>query len=137
MSEEKPASEAVDVPETPPARVEDDAPSGSPDVVFDALWKRVVENWDDDKPHQAILKFAIDGDRMPDLAGRYRKLRDDPERAARAQKKIDGIVIAATQMLMSMKTPPRTKTPWQWTASVAFVCLLVLTWLSYKILVRH
>lgn len=167
MSEEK--SEAIDVPDKPPARAEeerrgtdgsapgaadavpqdavpreerravpeDDAPSGAPDVVFDALWKRVVENWDDDKPHQAILKFAIDTERMPDLAGRYRKLRDDPDRAARAQKKIDGIVIAATQMLMSMKTPPRTKTPWQWTVSVAFVCLVVLTWLSYKVLVRH
>ena len=154
MSEEK--SETIDVSGKPPARVEEggphaggsapgvagadveeDAPSGIPDVVFDALWKRVVENWDDDKPHQAILKFAIDTERMPDLAGRYRKLRDDPERAARAQKKIDGIVIAATQMLMSMKTPARTKTPWQWTVSVAFICLLVLTWLSYKILVRH
>ena len=143
MSDEKRASEAVDPPEeevsptASGARIDDEAPTGSPDVVFDTLWKRVVENWDDDKPHQAILKFAIDSERMPDLAGRYRKLRDDPEKAARAQKKIDGIVIAATQMLMSMKSPPRTKTPWQWTASVAFVCLLILTWLSYKILVRH
>jgi hypothetical protein len=117
---------------------DDDAPTGSPDGIFDGLWKRVVERWDEDKPHQAILKFAIDTQRLPDLAGRYRKLKDDPAKEARAQKKIDGIVIAATQMLMSMKTTPRPKIPWQWTASVAVVCFLVLIWLTYKVVLhRH
>ena len=115
----------------------DEEDLGDPDVLFDALWKRVIEQWDDDKPHQAILKFSIDNQRLPDLAGRYRKLKDDPAKEARAQKKIDGIVVAATQMLMGMKTPPRPKLPWQWTASVAIVCLFVLVWLTYKILGRH
>lgn len=120
-------------------RLVDEPPiaSGDPNVLFDALWKRVIEQWDDDKPHQAILKFAIDTQRLPDLAGRYRKLKDDPTKAARAQKKIDGIVVAATQMLMSMKTPPRPKMPWQWTASFALFCLFVIAWLAYKVLARH
>lgn len=114
-----------------------DLPQSDGDVVFDALWKRVIEEWDDDKPHQAILKFAIDSQRLPDLAGRYRKLKEDPAKEARAKKKIDGIVVAATQMLMSTKAPVRTKLPWQWTAAFAFLCLFVLTWLAYKILGHH
>ena len=31
------------------------------DLVFDTLWKRVLEAWDDDKPHVAILDYAIRG----------------------------------------------------------------------------
>ena len=110
---------------------------GSPDANFDALWLRVTEAWDDDKPHQAALSYALQTDKLPDIAGRYRKLLDDPEKGARAKKKIDGIVIAATQLLMATKTPPRGKLPWQWTASLAAVFVLVVAFLAYKILLRH
>jgi len=109
----------------------------SPDAVFEALWKRVLEAWDDDKPHTAALSYALDKQKLPDIAGRYRKLMDDPEKGARAKKKVDGIVVAATQMLMATKTPPRAKVPWQWTASVAAVCVLIVAFLAYKILLRH
>jgi hypothetical protein len=106
----------------------------SPDAVFEALWKRVLEAWDDDKPHQAALTYALQTERLPDIAGRYRKLIDDPDKGARAKKKIDGIVVAATQLLLATKTPPREKVPWQWTASVAAVFVLVVSFLAYKIL---
>jgi hypothetical protein len=109
----------------------------SPDALFEALWTRVLEAWDDDKPHQAILAHAIDKQMLPELAGRYRALKDDAEKGARAQKKIDGIVLAATQIMMAMKTPPRTKTPWQWTASAALFFALVCAWLFYKLFGPH
>jgi hypothetical protein len=107
------------------------------DAMFEALWGRVLEAWEDDKPHAAALSHAIEHEMLPVIAGRYRKLVDDPEKGARAKKKIDGIVVAATQMLMATKTPERTKLPWQWTASVAVVFVLVVTFLAYKILLRH
>jgi hypothetical protein len=107
------------------------------DIVFDTLWGRVLEAWDDDKPHHAALDYALKTQRLPNLAGKYRALVDDPEKGARAQKKIDGIVVAATQMMMATKTPPRTKTPWQWTLSVAIISALVCGWLFYKLFVRH
>ncbi len=49
-------------------------------------------------PHQAALTYALQTERLPDIAGRYRALLDDPEEGARAKKKIDGIVVAATQL---------------------------------------
>jgi hypothetical protein len=108
----------------------------APDAIFNALWRRVIEAWDDDKPHQAALGYAIEHEMLPEIAGRYRALLDDPEKAPRAKKKIDGIVIAATQMLMSTKTPPREKVPWQWTASAAAFFVIVVAFLAYKLLVR-
>ena len=108
-----------------------------PDVVFQALWKRVIEAWDDDKPHQAALSYAISNEMLPEIAGRYRKLMDDPEKSARAKKKLDGIVLAATQMLMATKTPPREKVPWQWTASAAVFMVVVLSFLAYKVFGHH
>lgn len=107
------------------------------DAVLDGLWKRVLEAWDDDKPHQAALTYALQTEKLPVIAGRYRKLADDPAKGPRAKKKIDGIVVAATQLLMATKTPPREKVPWQWTASVAVVFVLVVSFLAYKILLRR
>src|SRR4051812_28144956 len=70
----------------------------SADAIFDALWGRVVEAWDEDKPHQAILDHALRSQGLPRLAGLYRSLADDPVKGPRAKKKMDGIVAAATQM---------------------------------------
>jgi hypothetical protein len=110
---------------------------GDKDAVFELLWKRTLEAWEDDKPHRAILEHALASEKLPDLAGRYRALKDDPDKGTRAQKKIDGIVVAATQLLMATKTPPRTRTPWQWTASAAFVFAVVCAWLFYQLFVPH
>jgi hypothetical protein len=110
---------------------------GDRDAVFEALWKRTLEAWDDDKPHAAILDHAIKNEKLPELAGRYRALKDDPEKGARAQKKIDGIIVAATQMLMATKTPPRTKTPWQWNAAAFAIFLIVCGWLVYQLFIPH
>ena len=106
---------------------------GDEGAIFEALWERALEAWDDDKPHVAILEHALRTESLPELAGRYRALKDDPAKGPRAQKKIDGIVVAATQMLMATKTPPRTKTPWQWTAAAAIVFGLVCAFLFYQL----
>lgn len=131
-SPEEPAAEPAAEPSA-----EDLAELGDRDALFEALWKRCLEAWDDDKPHQAILQHALKSEKLPDLAGRYRALKDDPEKKARAEKKLDGIVAAAMQMMMMTKTPAVTKTPWQWTASVAVVCVVVIAWLAWKVLFRH
>ena len=109
------------------------------DPVLDALWSRVLEAWDDDKPHQALLEYAIREQKLPDTAGLYRALKDsDPEKAARAQKKLDGIVIAVTQMLMAMKSPTeRTGVPRSLTITVGVVMVIFLVWLLYAVLHRH
>jgi hypothetical protein len=135
VSEGDPKDEPTEEPKEgpkPPVDDDDDA-----DAMFEALWGRVLEAWDDDKPHQAALSHALEKQLLPVIAGRYRKLVDDPEKGPRAKKKIDGIVVAATQMLMATKTPERQKLPWQWTASVAAVFILVVAFLAYKIILHR
>jgi len=109
---------------------------GDHDAIFEALWKRCLEAWEEDKPHNAILDHALKSEKLPDLAGRYRDLKDDEAKGPRAAKRINAIVIAATQMMMATKTPPRTKTPWQWNASAIAFFALVISYLFYA-LVYH
>lgn len=110
---------------------------GSADDLFEALWKRTLEAWDDDKPHAAILEHALRTEKLPDLSGRYRALVDDPEKGPRAKEKIDRIIAAATQMLFAMKTPERTKTPWQWTAAAGLIFAIVSVYLFYQLFLPH
>lgn len=116
----------------PSPRVASDDEPG-PDALFEALWKRVLESWDEDKPHVAILEHAMRSEMLPELAGRYRAEKDVPGHEERAKKKLDGIVIAATHMLMATKTEKPQKTPWQLTVSVAIVCVVVLVYVAAKV----
>jgi hypothetical protein len=107
------------------------------DPVLDALWARVMEAWDDDKPHHAALEHALRVQALPDLAGRYRALVDDPAKGPRAKKRLDAIVVAATQMLMSMKTPKPGKVPLPITLTAFAICVLLLSWLGWAVWGRH
>lgn len=113
-----------------------DEKANSGDPIFEALWEKTLESWDDDKRHAACLEHALREKLLPQLAGRYRALRDDPERAEMAKKRIDAILNAATQMLFTMKTPKPTKTPgWMWW-SAFLTCVVMAMYLAYA-MVRH
>jgi hypothetical protein len=113
-----------------------DPPAEAVDPLLDTLWKQVLEAWDDDKRHGALLDYAVRGGKLPDLAGRYRALREDPERGKRAQKQLDAIVLSATQMMLSMKSPERTKVPLSITLSAAGIFVAMLLFLAYALLHR-
>ncbi len=118
-------------PETRAPSPEPALPDESGDVIFDTLWGRVLEAWDDEKAHAALLDYALRAQRLPETAGRYRTLKDDPEKGERARKKLGAIVLAAESMLMAMKTPKAAKVSWQVTASAFLVSALLLFWLAY------
>jgi hypothetical protein len=103
------------------------------DAVLDALWERALAAWEDDKVHNALLDHALRAERLPDLAGRYRAVSEDPERGVRAKKRIDAIVLAATQSLMAMKTPKVEKPPIAITLSAFAICFILLGWLAWAI----
>lgn len=113
-----------------------DAGSETGDLIFDTLWGRVLAAWDDDKTHAALLEYALREEHLPDAAGAYRALLDDPEKRAKAQKRLDAIVLAATQLMLSMKTPPPPKTPRWINLVAALVSIALLTWLAYVVLGR-
>ena len=106
------------------------------DPLFEALWQKTLEAWDDEKRHAAILEHALREKLLPDLAGRYRGLSDDPEKGEMAKKRIDAILTAATQMLFSMKTPKPTKTPSWLFWSALLTCAVMLMYVAYAMLHR-
>jgi hypothetical protein len=106
------------------------------DTAFDALWQRVLDCWDDDKPHGAVLEYALRTEQLPLIAGRYRALATDPVKGERAKKRLDAIVVAATQLMMSMKTPPQTKVPLPLTLSAVGIFLFALGFLVYAMMHR-
>lgn len=123
---ETPSPGASDEPLSSPG---DDAP----DAIFESLWGRVLEAWDEDKPHVALLDHAVRSQSLPTLAGRYKALVSDPERGARAQARLDALVGAAMAMLESTKMPEITGTPRSWTLSVAVVCLVAIAYVVYRV----
>jgi hypothetical protein len=103
------------------------------DPVLEALWQRVLEAWDDDRTHAAIIEHGVQIQSLAELAGRYRALLADPDKATLAQKKLDAIVVAATSLLFSHKTLRAGKVPLPITLSAFGVCLVLLAWLSWAL----
>jgi hypothetical protein len=107
------------------------------DPILEALWDRVAAAWDDDRAHAALLDHALRTQALPELAGRYRSLVSDPTRGALAKKKLDVIVIAATESLWAMKTPKPGRMPVSITLSAFGVCALLLGWLAWVLWGGH
>jgi hypothetical protein len=123
----------------PPAHAATTTPSETPptgDPLFDALWAKVLAGWEDDKVHGAILEYSVGAERLPDLAGHYRALSEDPTKGLRAKKRLDAIVIAATQMMMSMKTTPATTVPLSITLTVAGLFACAVAFVAYAMMHR-
>lgn len=97
-------------------------------IVFDALWSGVINDWDNDDRHHRFLEHARLEGSLLDAAARYRPLKDDPERALVAQKRLEAIAFLATQELLAHKTERRKGTP-RWVVALAVsVCLALLAW---------
>jgi hypothetical protein len=100
---------------------------------LDALWEKVLENWDDEKRHAAALQFALTTEQLADLAGRYRTLENDEKKGTLAKKKIDAIVASAIAMLQSMKTPPPPKSNKVLTFAAAMLAAVVFSYLAWML----
>jgi len=101
------------------------------DPVLDALWNHVVDAWDDERAHAALLEHALRIQGLPDLARRYRALVDDERRGPLAKKMMDAIVLAATNMLWSTKMPVKGNVPLSITLSAVGVAVFLLSWLAW------
>jgi|GEM_PF-6532745 len=106
--------------------------ASTPDAVFDALWKRVHDAWDDDHVHAVLIRYALEQQQLPLLARRYSELRSDPERGERAKAKLAALVGVAVDALTATKTVspkgPFSRWPFWVFAAVPFVggCLYFL-----------
>ncbi|MDP9149815.1 MAG: hypothetical protein M3O36_07765 [Myxococcota bacterium] len=107
------------------------------DPILDALWLRVLAAWHDEAAHVALLDHAVRSLQLPEIAGRYRPLLDDPAKTEEAKKRLDRIIVTATQMLLSMKTRTPGKVPLPITLSAVSVSMFLLAWLAWAVWGRH
>ncbi|MCB9632338.1 MAG: hypothetical protein H6721_09435 [Sandaracinus sp.] len=80
----------------------------TPDVTgaLESAWAKVEDAWDDPASHDKLIALCASLGRLDFAGGRYREIREkDPERAERAQKSIDRIVVLAMQTLELHRDP--------------------------------
>ena len=126
-------------PELPAPARRDPAPEPDEDVDvgLEALWAKVLSEWADAKPHNAALEYAAAREQLPELAGRYRALKDDPDKGAFARKRLEAIVTLATSMLMATASArPARRVPPVVTALAVAVSFGLMFWLARALLGR-
>jgi hypothetical protein len=80
------------------------------DAAFEALWKNVLDHWGEDKAHGAFLEHCRSSGQLAEAAARYRGMTGDRERAAAAQKRLQGVLVLAVAALESTRSArPDTK----------------------------
>jgi hypothetical protein len=76
------------------------------DAAFEALWKNVLDRWDDDRAHGGFLEHCQLTDQLAEAAARYRGMKGDRERGGAAEKRLAGVAIVALAKLEATRTPP-------------------------------
>jgi hypothetical protein len=74
------------------------------DQVLEALWKNVLDRWDDDAAHGAFIEHCQQSDQLVEAAVRYRGMAGDHERSAQAQRRLNGIAALALARMESLRT---------------------------------
>jgi len=81
--------------------------SNPTDPVLEALWKKVLDHWDDDAAHRAFIDYCQVQDRLVEAAVRYRGMKGDRERGPSADKRLAAITVLAMAKLETLRSPDR------------------------------
>jgi hypothetical protein len=74
------------------------------DPVLEALWKNVVDRWDDDAAHRAFIEHCERSEKLAEAAARYRGMSGDRQRGEQAQKRLGAIAAVAMAKLETLRT---------------------------------
>ncbi|HET7545316.1 MAG TPA: hypothetical protein VFK05_35865 [Polyangiaceae bacterium] len=74
------------------------------DAAIEALWKNVLDHWQDERAHGAFLEHCQASDQLAEAAARYRGMKGDRDRSAEADKRLTGITIVALAKLHASRT---------------------------------
>jgi hypothetical protein len=77
------------------------------DPALEALWKKVLDYWDDDAAHGAFVEHCQVSNQLLEAAVRYRGMAGDHVRGAAAQKRLEGITLLALSRLETERTSER------------------------------
>ena len=75
------------------------------DPALEALWKRVLSDFDDEAAHGAFLDYCQQRDLLLEAAVRYRGMAADHVRGPVAQRRLQGITVLALSRLQTERTP--------------------------------
>ena len=75
------------------------------DPALDALWKRVLDDWESDRLHGAFIEHCQATGNLLEAAVRYRGMAGDHARGASADKRLKGIALLAIAGLESERSP--------------------------------
>ncbi|HEY4102696.1 MAG TPA: hypothetical protein VGM44_02360 [Polyangiaceae bacterium] len=107
------------------------------DAAFEALWKNLLDHWDDDRAHGGFLEHCQATDQLAEAAARYRGMKGDRDRGPVAEKRLAGVAIVALAKLEATRTrphPSRARTGTLVAAAVFGVATALL--LAYVLLAR-
>lgn len=91
------------------------------DAAFEALWKNVLDHWDEDRAHGAFLELCQATDQLAEAAGRYRGMKGDRNRSAVAERRLAGIAIVALAKLEATRSKvPRARRMTSFVLGAAF-----------------
>lgn len=94
------------------------------DAMLEALWKNVVDHWDDDKAHAAFLEHCQSSDQLAEAAVRYRGMKGDRDRGPDADKRLQGVATIAMAKLEAARSASRPAP--RRTASLVLIVFFVL-----------
>jgi hypothetical protein len=106
------------------------------DPTLEALWKHVLDDWEEDAAHGAFLEHCQRADQLVEAAVRYRGMKGDRERGKSAEKRLAGVAMLALAMLESSRSTPQAASSRGAIALIAFFLLGTAGLLAYLLASR-
>jgi hypothetical protein len=79
----------------------------APDPALEALWKHVLDHWDNDAAHHAFLEYCHNGEALDEAAVRYRGMKGDRDRGPGAEKRLTAVLMLAMSKLQVSRSEPK------------------------------
>ena len=77
------------------------------DPTLEALWKHVLDHWDNDAAHHAFLDHCQSHDVLDEAAVRYRGMKGDRDRGPGADKRLKAVLMLAMSKLEVTRAEPK------------------------------
>ncbi len=77
------------------------------DAVLDALWKKVLDDWENEAAHGAFIEHCEATGQLLEAAVRYRGMAGDHARGAVADKRLKAIALLAIAGMESERSEPQ------------------------------
>ena len=74
------------------------------DGTFEALWKNVIDRWDDNSAHAIFLQHCQLNEKLAEAAARYAGMCGDRDRGESAKRRLDAVTVLATSALLGSRT---------------------------------